>query len=207
MTTQQMVELIRQHHPDIGETEAIMLLNRAKDQLCERVDLLRDKDTSLTTTASTTEYTIPTGTLKVYEVYVGSDQAYRISGRPIIGEMEDLRSETYYYWVERDKIYIVEGGSSTAYTAASLTITIYRSYLDADITTDGVAHTMDMPSRFHEALVDWAIGRGYKRPPMDDERRKNAIFFDKNFEMTLKRAKKYIRSDMQDGGFVVPCDY
>jgi len=133
--------------------------------------------------------------------------AVRVSGRPIVGDKEGLSSEVFYYWVERDYIYIVEGGSSTAYTAANLAVVIYRSCLDADITADGNAHTMIMPARFHEALVDWAIGRGYKKPPMDDESRKNAIFFDKNFEMTLKRAKKYIRSDMRSGGFVVPCEY
>ena len=34
MTTKEMIELIQQHHSDMGEVEMIKLLNRAKDDFC-----------------------------------------------------------------------------------------------------------------------------------------------------------------------------
>ena len=32
MTTKEMLELVKQHHPHLGEKEALSLLNRAKEQ-------------------------------------------------------------------------------------------------------------------------------------------------------------------------------
>ena len=34
MKTKEMIELVQQHHPHLGEVEAIKLLNRAKDDFC-----------------------------------------------------------------------------------------------------------------------------------------------------------------------------
>ena len=204
MTTQQMVELIKQHHPQMSETMIVSLLNRAKDNLCETTNILRDKDESITTTASTIEYSLPTGTLNVFEVYVDGDVAYRMIDRPEIGESDGLITDRYYWLVEHDNIYVFAGGGTTAYIPAGKTISIYRSYLDADITADGEAHDLEIPGRFHEALVDWAVGRGYKMPPVD---RENAIFFDKNYERTLKEAKKYARSHRRTTGTIAQYDY
>jgi len=204
MTTQIMAELVKKHHPQMSETEIVSLLNRAKDRFCEETDILKGTDTSLTTIASTLGYALPTGTLKVYDVYVNAYRAVRVIGRPKIGDDNGLSSDIYYYWIENGYIYICTGGATTAYAAASLAIIIYRSYLDADITADGVAHTMVIPSRYHEALTDWAIARGYKQPPVNTE---NAIFFDKNYQMTLKEAIKYVRSDKKDYGIIKPYDY
>ena len=39
MTAKQMIELIQQHHPHISETEALLLLNEAKDELCEEAEI------------------------------------------------------------------------------------------------------------------------------------------------------------------------
>ena len=204
MTTQVMVELVKKHHPQLSETEIVSLLNRAKNRFCEETDILKETDTSLTTTASTLGYTLPTGTLKVYDVYVDTDRAVRVVGRPKVGDGNGLSSGIYYYWIENGTIYICTGGASTAYVDAGLAIVVYRSYLDADITADGEAHTMELPSRYHEALVDWAIARGYKQPPVNTE---NAIFFDKNYKITLKEAIKNARSDKRDYGIIKPYDY
>ena len=204
LTTQQMIELVKQHHPQMSETMIVSLLNRAKDNLCETTDILRDKDESVTTTASTIEYSLPTGTLNIYEVYVDGDGAYRMIDRPEIGESDGLVAGRYYWRTERGYIYLFAGGDTTTYISAGKTVSIYRSYLDADITADGSSHALEMPARFREALVDWAVGRGYKMPPVD---RENAIFFDKNYERTLKEAKKYARSHRRTTGTIAQYDY
>jgi hypothetical protein len=44
----EMMELIQQHHPHLGETEIIKLLNRAKDDFCERTEIVKSTYTQAT---------------------------------------------------------------------------------------------------------------------------------------------------------------
>ena len=39
MTGKKMIELLQQHHPHIGETEALMLINQAKDDFSEDTEM------------------------------------------------------------------------------------------------------------------------------------------------------------------------
>ena len=41
-----MIELVKQHHPHIGDTEVIKMLNRVKDDFCARTEIVRDSYTS-----------------------------------------------------------------------------------------------------------------------------------------------------------------
>ena len=52
MTAKEMVELVQQHHPHLGETECIKLLNRVKDDFCEESEIYKKTDSSLTTVAN-----------------------------------------------------------------------------------------------------------------------------------------------------------
>ena len=49
MIAKKMIELLQQHHPHIGETEALMILNQAKDDFCQDTE-----------TVSYTHLTLPT---------------------------------------------------------------------------------------------------------------------------------------------------
>ena len=44
MTTKEMLELVKQHHTHLGETEVLKLLNRAKDNFCSRTEILNSYD-------------------------------------------------------------------------------------------------------------------------------------------------------------------
>tara|TARA_R110002020_G_scaffold69803_1_gene181624 strand:- start:109 stop:396 length:288 start_codon:yes stop_codon:yes gene_type:complete len=45
MTAKQMIEMLQQHHPHIGETEALLLLNQAKDDFCEDTEMVKSQST------------------------------------------------------------------------------------------------------------------------------------------------------------------
>ena len=86
MKIQELVDLVQQHHVHMGETEIIKLLNRAKDDFCEETGIYKKTDASLTTTADTRWYTIPSGLLKIEEVYLNDVKIPRFQGNPIIND-------------------------------------------------------------------------------------------------------------------------
>ena len=49
MLTKEMIELVQQHHPKMGEVEIIKLINRAKDDFCARTEIVKDTYTVTTT--------------------------------------------------------------------------------------------------------------------------------------------------------------
>ena len=90
MTTKEMIELINQHHPHIAETEAIKLLNRAKDDFCARTEIVKDSYTS-TTVADQRYYTIDNKIIKIRNIWLNDVEIPMLIGKPII---DDDTSET-----------------------------------------------------------------------------------------------------------------
>ena len=86
MQTKEMIELVQQHHPHLGEVEIIKLLNRAKDDFCQETHIYKKTDTSITTAAGTRWYTIPTGLITIEEVYLNDVKIPRLIGNPIIND-------------------------------------------------------------------------------------------------------------------------
>ena len=88
MTAKQMIELIQQHHSHIGETEALLWLNQAKDDFCQDTEMVKTQ-TTFTTTANQLIYDdaqlAADGTiLKVLDVWIGDSgseiKASRLQG-------------------------------------------------------------------------------------------------------------------------------
>ena len=86
MTAKEMIELVQQHHPHLGESECVKLLNRVKDDFCEESEIYKKTDSSLTTVADQRWYTIPTGLLKIEEVYFDEVKIPRLQGNPKIND-------------------------------------------------------------------------------------------------------------------------
>ena len=55
MTQTQIIEMVQIHHPDMGETEIRLHLNKALDEFCEGTRILKGQQT-FTTTSSTRYY-------------------------------------------------------------------------------------------------------------------------------------------------------
>ena len=98
MTFNQIVELVKQHHPHMGDTEIRLLANRASDDFCARTELLKDSFSLGTdvnpddTTIDKRYYTLPSEVLTVREVYLNNVRIPRLIGKPII---DDTTSEEH----------------------------------------------------------------------------------------------------------------
>ena len=88
----EMVELVQQHHPHMGETEIIKSLNRAKDDFCERTEV--SKNTYIMATVAGQRY-YPLGdisggndpvVLKVNEVWFNDTLIPRLLSKPPIDD-------------------------------------------------------------------------------------------------------------------------
>lgn len=94
MTLTEMIELVKQHHPHMGDTEIRLLLNRASDDFCAKTEIVKESwaitsDSSLSV-ANQRYYALPTDILRISEVYVNDVKIPRLIGKPII---DDTTSE------------------------------------------------------------------------------------------------------------------
>ena len=87
MTIRQMIELIQQHHPHIGEKEAIKILNRAKDDFCAKTEIVKDSYTS-TTVANQRYYSLDNKVIKILSVWLNDVFIPMLIGKPIIDDDE-----------------------------------------------------------------------------------------------------------------------
>ena len=85
MTAKEMIELIQQHHPHIGETEAIKLLNRAKDDFCAKTEIVKDSYT-VSTVANQRYYSLDTKIIKIKSVWLNDVEIPMLVGKPIIDD-------------------------------------------------------------------------------------------------------------------------
>ena len=85
MTTKEMIELVQQHHTHMGEVEIIKLLNRAKDDFCDKTEIVKDSYTT-TTVANQRYYRISTNILKILSVWLNDVQIPMLLGKPIIDD-------------------------------------------------------------------------------------------------------------------------
>jgi hypothetical protein len=72
-------------------------------------------------------------------------------------------------------------------------------------TTSGDTNVPEIPSMFHEALTYKAIATGYKDPR--NMKLEAAQYFDNEYQLAVKKAKKQARSNFISTGFIAPCDY
>ena len=87
----EMVELIQQHHPHMGETEIIRLLNRAKDDFCERTEIVKSTYT-IATVANQRYYPLndvgaeTSDILKIREVWLNDTLIPRLLEKPPVDD-------------------------------------------------------------------------------------------------------------------------
>ena len=85
MTTKEMMELVQQHHPHLGEKEIVKLLNRAKDDFCAKTEIVKDSYT-LNTVANQRYYDIDNRIIKIKSVWLNDVKIPRMIGKPIIDD-------------------------------------------------------------------------------------------------------------------------
>jgi len=87
MTAKEMIELVQQHHPHMGEVEIIKLLNRAKDDFCAKTEMVKTNRT-MNTTSGTRYYYVNKNVLKIKDVWLDSVKIKRLIGKPIIDDTD-----------------------------------------------------------------------------------------------------------------------
>ncbi len=85
MKNKEMIELVQQHHPHLGEVEIIKLLNRAKDDFCAKTEIVKDTYTS-TTVANQRYYTLDDKIIKINSVWLNDVKIPMLIGKPIIDD-------------------------------------------------------------------------------------------------------------------------
>ncbi len=91
MKLQQMIDLVKKHHENLGTNEIIYMLNQASDEFCARTNML-DEATQFDTVANQRYYGLKESVLEIKSVdIVDSDgntkEIKRLMGRP---EYRDL---------------------------------------------------------------------------------------------------------------------
>ena len=126
-----------------------------------------------------------------------------------------------YWYVDngqggRDRIAIVEKGNESA-TKETITssfgsiseakdLRMYTIDTQADYSIDNLSEEKtEVPKRYHDSLVSKVIAMGYKDPR--NLKIDAAQYFDNEYEMKIKKAKKFSRSNLQTGGFIKQIDF
>ena len=81
LTQEQMIELIRTHHPDMLENEARVYLNQAIREFTKKTKILRGVFTK-TITANTRWYQIDDEIVSINIVYFDNDRIQRLQSTP-----------------------------------------------------------------------------------------------------------------------------
>ena len=93
MTLQQIIELVKQHHPHMGDTELRMIFNRASDDFCAKTELIKESwslsSDSSATVANQRYYALPSDLLKLTEVYINDVRIPRLIGKPKIDDTSE----------------------------------------------------------------------------------------------------------------------
>ena len=92
MKLQQMLELVKKHHPDLGSNEMIHMLNKSSDEFCARTRLL-DEATTFDTVSGKRFYGLKDDILEIKSVdMVNTDgdqiDIKRLLGRPKYRDIE-----------------------------------------------------------------------------------------------------------------------
>lgn len=87
MKQKDMIELIRQHHPEALEAEIRKALNRAQDEFCAETEIL---ETSYTTPSIIGQrfYTLHPQTLTIKKVEVKNVEIPRLQGNPGVTDID-----------------------------------------------------------------------------------------------------------------------
>lgn len=86
MKLQRMIDMVKKHHPELGNVEIVEMLNQASDEFCQRT-LLLDEATQFTTVSGQRYYGLKDGILEIKSVDLQDEDGNhktikRLQGRP-----------------------------------------------------------------------------------------------------------------------------
>ena len=129
------------------------------------------------------------------------------------------KKERYYFidtHTAEEKLAIVEKATNTVtkdgFTSNYKTVSeakaikIRGSFTDEDLAMNTLTGTFaNIPIRFHDALVSKVISMGYKDPRHMELQ--SAQYFEQDYAIGVKRAKKFVKGNYQTTGRIVQQDF
>ena len=226
MTQKQLIELIQQHHPGMGETEIRLALNRAQDDYCAKTELIKEAYTQ-NSVAGKRYYTIDPQIIKIASVQVNDVEIPRLIGKPIIDDDEfdaetgltapSTSSDDRYWYTDSGRLGVVERIVGTASRDGKISdyqsisevkeIRIFAIAQATDFTTD-LTEGSELPSQFHDALVYKIIADGYLKSGLEEFNPQVSQIFDAKYGLLVKDGKKHARSQYISGATIIaPTDF
>tara|TARA_Y100001963_G_C6793507_1_gene457086 strand:+ start:1873 stop:2259 length:387 start_codon:yes stop_codon:yes gene_type:complete len=128
--------------------------------------------------------------------------------------MSDMEIRNTHFWfIDGERLGIVQEKKSSAVadskyespTNAGDKIQVHYTSKAVPF-NDNLKNTSEIPSQFHEALAFKVISSLYKLPG-ELFNLQLAQYYDGQYEMAIREAKKYARRNHQQGGVIVPHSY
>tara|TARA_R100000152_G_scaffold17182_1_gene8720 strand:- start:2112 stop:2783 length:672 start_codon:yes stop_codon:yes gene_type:complete len=223
MKQKELIELVQQHHPNMGNVEIRARLNRAQNDFCARTELIK-KTYTQSTTAGKRYYALDNDILKILKVQLDDIYISRLVHEPVIDDDEfdgatgrtdsGSGSNEYYWYISNDRIGIVEkvSGGLTINNITSNYISVnsakeIRLYTISQATDFGTTLTQesDLPVQFREGLAHRVIADGYLKGESLNPELHN--LFMQKYQVTVKEGKKQARSNYQYTGTITPTDF
>ena len=84
MTQAQLIEIVQQHHPEMGETQIRLYLNQALDQFCRKTEVLKSQceTTSVTNQRYYDIDSLGRKFIRIDRVEFDGNEIAQLSGRP-----------------------------------------------------------------------------------------------------------------------------
>lgn len=234
MKVKKIFDMIKQHHPTMGGTEILDLINEGSDEFCRSSEIFK-QSFSQDTVAGQRYYTIDNQIFKILSVSLNEVNLPRLTGEISIdddeftGEGGDLAS-TYdlvtpttssneRYWYENlGRVAIIEKQANAVkrhdvtsnYQSVSIVGLLRLKTISAPthILIGNIATDSvlsGVPGNFARYIGDYCISEGYRKPASLNPQQ--ADYFEARFQQGIKKAKKQARSRYISSGRIAPVDF
>ena len=211
----ELIELVQQHHPQMGHTEIRKALNRAQNDYCARTELIKETYVQ-NSIAGHRYYNLDDNILKILSIQINDVEIPRLQGNPIIDDDEfdgaegltagSTSSNERYWYIRNNQLALVEKVKNAVsrddkisdYQSISEVkeIRIYAISQGTDF-GDDLAQDSDLPLQFREGLSHKVIADGYLINNVNIEAHK--VFYTKYMD-SVKEGRKFARSNYTQTG-------
>ena len=221
MKQRELIELVQQHHPNMGYKEIRLALNRAQNDYCARTELIKTVYNQ-TSVAGRRYYELDDNILKITSVQINDVTIPRLQGNPIIDDDEydgedglgagTSSSNDRYWYIDGDKLGVVEkivgvstrDGKQSDYQSISAVkeIRVIAVCRDDDFTAT-LTETGNIPVQFQDGLVFNSIAELMLHQGSASFNADLAQLFESKYMSVIKEAKKYARDGKVHSGSAI----
>ncbi len=135
---------------------------------------------------------------------------------PLTSDQIKTIQDKFYWAIDEGRFYILEKSAlSNLFTSPTANgtnegVRVYytskASHFTASTNDAHLETNSEIPSQFHEALCLKVISDAYKIPG-DTYNLQNAQYFDQQYELQIREAKKFAKRNHTSTGHIIPVSY